>query len=216
MNKNMESAKRIGTGLSFIVFPLVWVFAFAVHPDLLEVRVLTPEELILRAHGDDMLQFAHALVTLLPAVLVVLTLHFMSLLARTSAAWAGLIGAILAVLGAILLAADKGALCLTLSALDTLPEHEFQQMMPGLLAMFSFKGWMVMVWGLLLMPIGVLIQTIAMLKTRILPRWQGGLFLTSLLFIGFPDGAEIINLTAGILMSVALIPYGVKLINSKA
>lgn len=74
---------------------------------------------------------------------------------------------------------------------------------------------MVIVWGLLLMPIGVLVQTIAMLKTGVFPRWQGGLFLISLLFIGFPDGAEIINLTAGILMSVALIPYGLKLISSK-
>lgn len=38
---------------------------------------------------------------------------------------------------------------------------------------------------------------------------------TGLAFIGSPDGAEIINLSAGILMSVALIPYGVKLIGSK-
>ena len=65
-----------------------------------------------------------------------------------------------------MLAADKGALCLTMSALDTLPESEFANMMPGLLAIFSFEGWMVVVWGLLLMPIGVAIQTIAMLKTK--------------------------------------------------
>ena len=213
---SIERAKRVGTGICFVLFPLVWVFAFSVHPDLLVVRILTPEELIVRAHGNDLLQFAHVLVTLLPAVLVVLTLHFMSLLARTSAAWAGLAGAILAVLGAVLLAADKGALCLTMSAFDTLPEHEFKKMMPGILAMFSFKGWMVIVWGLLLMPIGVAIQTIAMLKTKVLPRWQGGLFLFSLLFVGFPDGAEIINLSAAIIMAVALIPYGVRLMTTQS
>jgi len=39
-----------------------------------------------------------------------------------------------------MLAADKGALCLTMSALDTLPEGDFAQMMPGLLAMFSKEG----------------------------------------------------------------------------
>ena len=126
-----------------------------------------------------------------------------------------MVGAILAVLGAVLLAADKGALCLTMSALDTLPEHEFKKMMPGLLAMFSFKGWMVIVWGLLLMPIGVAIQTIAMLKTKVLPRWQGGLFLLSLFFVGFPDGAEIINLSAAIIMAVALVPYGVRLMTAQ-
>jgi len=215
-NRSVDRAKRIGTGLCFIIFPLIWVFAFAVHPNLLNPRMLmTPEELIARAHGDGLLQSAHALVTLNTAVLVVLTLHFKKLLDRTPAAWAGMIGAALAVLGACLLAADKGALCLTMSALDTLPESEFEQMMPGLLAMFSFKGWMVMVWGLLLMPIGVAVQIIAMLKTKVLPRWPLVLFLVGVLFVGFPDGAEIINLSAATLMAVALIPYGARLISNR-
>lgn len=67
---------------------------------------------------------------------VVLTLHFKKLLDHTRLAWWGLVGAALAVLGACLLAADKGALCLTMSAFDTLPENEFAQMMPGLQAIF--------------------------------------------------------------------------------
>jgi hypothetical protein len=216
-DRPIDRAKRVGIGLCFIIFPLIWVFAFVVHPDLLNPRMLMePEELIARAHGDGLLQFAHALVTLNTAVLVVLTLHFKKLLDRTPAAWAGLVGAALAVLGACLLAADKGALCLTMSALDTLPESEFTQMMPGLLAMFSFKGWMVLVWGLLLMPIGVAIQTIAMLKTRVLPGWQLWLLLVGVLFVGFPDGAEIINLTAAVLMAIALVPYGARLMSSRA
>lgn len=99
--RSVDTAKRIGIGLSFIIFPLIWVFAFAVHPDLLNPQLMMePEELIARAHGDGLLQGAHALVTLNTAVLVVLTLHFKKLLDRTPAAWAGLIGAVLAVLGA--------------------------------------------------------------------------------------------------------------------
>lgn len=212
---SVETAKRIGTGVCFVVFPLVWVFAFAVHPDLLNPGILSAEELIERAHGDGLLQFAHALVTLNTAILVVLTLHFMKLLGRTSAASAGLVGAAMAVVGACMLAADKGALCLTMSALDTLPESEFAQMIPGLLAMFSFEGWMVLVWGLLLMPIGVAIQTIAMMRKRVLPMWQLTLLLIGVAFIGFPDGAEIINLTAAILMAAALIPYGLRLLRNR-
>jgi hypothetical protein len=210
--RTLEHAKRIGTGLCFIIFPLTFVFAFAVHPGLLEPRILSPEELILRAHQNGLLQFAHVLVTLCAAVLVVPALHFMKLLDRTTAGWAGLVGASLAILGAVMLAADKGALCLTMSALDTLPESTFAPMMPGLLAMFSFKGWMVLVWGLVLLPIGFAIQTIALLKTKALPRWQGALFLIGVLFVGFPDGAEIINLTASILMAVALVPYGMRMV----
>ena len=211
----VERATRVGVGLCFIVFPLIWVFAFAVHPDLLDLRILSPEELIARAHGDALLQFAHALVTLNTALLVVLTLHFKKLLDRTPYAAAGLVGASLAVVGACMLAADKGALCLTMSALDTLPESEFAQMMPGLLAIFSFKGWMVLVWGLVLMPIGVAIQTIAMMRARSLPRWQLWMLLAGVLFIGFPDGAEIINLAAAALMAAAMVPYGIQLLSRR-
>jgi hypothetical protein len=85
-----------------------------------------------------------------------------------------------------------------------------------LLAIFSFKGWMALVWGLVLMPIGVIVQAIGMWKAKVLPRWQLGLLLVSLLFIGFPDGAEIVNLTAAVLMAAALMPYGVRLMTMKA
>jgi hypothetical protein len=207
--------KRVGTGLCFITFPLVWVAAFAAHPNLLEPRLaLAPAELIRRAHGDGLLQFVHALVTVNTALLVVVALEFMRLLDGTSAARAGLAGAALAILGACMLAADKGALCLTMSALDTLPEQEFARMMPGLLAIFSFKGWMALVWGLLLMPIGVMIQAVGMLRAKVLPRWQLGLLLVSVLFIGFPDGAEIVNLTAALLLTAAMLPYGVRLLRN--
>jgi hypothetical protein len=216
-NGALRRFKRMGTGLCFIVFPLVWVVAFAAHPNLLRPRLaLGPAELIQRAHGDGLLQFVHALVTVNTALLVVVALEFMRLLGGTSAARAGLVGAGLAILGACMLAADKGALCLTMSALDTLPEREFAQMMPGLLAIFSFKGWMALVWGLLLIPVGVIVQTAGMLGAKVLPRWQLGLLLVSVPFIGFPDGAEIVNLTAALLMTAAMLPYGVRLLRSGA
>jgi hypothetical protein len=217
-NDSFNQFQRIGTGLSFILFPLLFVFAFAVHPGLLSPRLLGPEELILRAHQNGLLQFGHVLVTLCTALLIVVALHFKKLLDRSSVswtAWAGLIGAAVAILGVVILAADKGALCLTMSALDTLPENEFAQMMPGLLAMFSFKGWLIILWGLLFIPIGFAIQAIGLIKTRAIPRIQSVLFLIGVLFVGFPDGAEIINLTASILMAIALIPYGIKIITNR-
>ena len=114
-----------------------------------------------------------------------------------------------------MLAADKGALCLTMSALDTLPEYEFQMMMPGLLAMFAKKGWLVLIWGLLLLPIGFVIQAIGLLKSKSLPAWQSLLFLVGVLFIGTPDGVEIVNLTASFLVALAFIPYGLKIMANK-
>jgi hypothetical protein len=140
----LSSAKRIGAGLAFIIFPTVFVFAFSVHPGLLHPHLLGPSELILRARGAGLLQLGHALVTLNTALLVVVALHFMKLLDHSSGAWAGFLGGSLAILGSLALAADKGALCLTMSALDGLADAEFTSMLPGLLAMFSKQGWL---WG---------------------------------------------------------------------
>ncbi len=209
-NKILQKGKRVGTGLAFVFFPLIFVFAFAVHPGLLNPHFLGPEELIQRAHQNGLLQFGHLLVTLCTVLLIASALHFMKLLER-SAAWAGTIGGMLAIFGAVILAADKGALCLTMSALDGLPESQFSQMLPGLLAMFSKQGWLVMLWGIVLLPLGFAIQALALIRTRSLPRWQGIMFLVGVLFVGTPDGVEIVNLSASILMAIALIPYGAKL-----
>jgi hypothetical protein len=213
MNKNtvLQNGKRIGTGLAFIVFPLIFIFAFSTHPGLLHPHFLGPTELINRAHQNELLQFGHVLVTLCTTLLIVVALHFMQLLEKP-AGWAGTIGGILAIFGAMMLAADKGAFCLTMSALDTISEAQFSQMLPGLLAIFSKAGWLVILWGMVFLPVGFAIQAIAMIKTGALARWQSILFLIGVLFVATPDGVEIINLGASILMAVALIPYGVKLI----
>lgn len=212
MDAPFESAKRVGTGLCLVLFPLVFVFAFSVHPGLLHPHLLDPEGLIQRARHASVLQFAHVLVLLSTALLVVIAVHFMKLLERTTARWAGLIGAAIAVVGAVVLAADKGALCLTMSAIDTVPDGELAGMMPGLLAMFSLRGWMALLWGIMLLPLGFAILAIAMLRTKVIPRWRSAVFLVGVLFVGFPDGAEIVNLTASILMAVALVPYGARMV----
>jgi hypothetical protein len=210
----VEQIKQIGVGLAFIIFPIVFVFAFSGHKGLLKPRLLGPGELIKRARHARFLQFGHVLVLLNTCLLVVTAIHFMNLLSHGPLAWAGLVGGAMAVIGAIFLAADKGALCLTMSALDTVPDNQFEQMKPGLMAMFSKKGWLVLLWGLLLLPIGFAFQTVAILTTHALPTWQSILFLVGVMLVGFPDGAEIINLSASILMAAALIPYGLQLISA--
>ena len=76
----LNQIKQIGVGLAFIIFPMLFIFAFAVHPGLLKPRLLNPKELILRAHGNELLQFGHVLVTLSTTLLIVVALHFMKLL----------------------------------------------------------------------------------------------------------------------------------------
>jgi hypothetical protein len=211
-NESLGAFKQSGTGLAFVVFPLVFVFAFAGHPGLLHPHFMSPAELIARAHGAAMLHLGHGLVTLATALLVVVALHFMTLLGRGPSAWGGFVGGALAVLGSLSLAADKGALCLTMSSLDRLTDAEFSSMMPGLLAMFTKGGWLVLLWGIVLLPVGFGIQAVALLRSKSLPRWQSLLFLVGVLSIATPDGVEIVNLTASVLLAVAFVPYGIQLI----
>ena len=213
MNQNLlYQVIQVGTGAVFILFPLVFVFAFSTHPGLLRPRLLKPEEIIQRARRSKLLHLGHSLVLLCTVLLVAAAVYFASILSKGSAAWIGLIGAVLAVLGAILLAADKGAFCLTMSALDTVPDEKFSAMMPGLLAIFSKKGWMKLLWGIVLLPAGFAIQAIALLITHTLSPWQSLLFLGGVLLVAVPDGLEIINLSASILMAIALVPYGIQII----
>jgi hypothetical protein len=216
MNKGLNLTKQIGVGLSFMIFPVIFVFAFAGHPHMMSLHFLNPEELISRAHGNGLLHFGHALVTLNTGLLIVVALHFMKLLDNSSYAWAGFVGGVVAIFGTLMLAADKGALCLTMSALDSLSNSDFNHMMPGLLAMFSKQGWLVLIWGLLFLPIGFIIQAIALIKTRAIPRWHAILFLVGVLFIGTPDGVEIANLSAAILIAIACVPYGVRIIANRS
>lgn len=209
---NLDNIKRIGTGLAFILFPLLFIVGFAFHPGLLSPHMLSPKELVLRARHADLMQLGHVLDTFGAVLLVVVALRFMKLREHGSVAWAGLIGGALAIWGVMMLAALKGALCLTMSAIDTVPDQEFAQMMPGLLAMFSRKGWMVLLWSIVFLPIGFAIQVIPLVKTHAIPPWQGILFLIGMFLLATPDGVEIVSLTASILMAVALVPYGIRTI----
>jgi hypothetical protein len=94
------------------------------------------------------------------------------------------------------LAADKGALCLTMSALDELSDTEFSRMTPSLFAIFSKRGWLALLWGIVLLPLGFGVQAIALLTSGRIARWQSLLFLLGAVFIATPDGIEIVNLTA--------------------
>jgi len=43
-------------------------------------------------------------------------------------------------------------------------------------------------------------------------RWQSLLFLVGVLLIGTPDGVEVINLAAALLLTIAFVPYGIQII----
>lgn len=212
----IERARRLGTAAALLAMPCIFMFAFLTHPGLGSIRLLEPADLILRARGNPVLQLAHALVTLNTALLVVVAVHLQSLLRVGRGAWAGLVGGAMAVLGACLLAADKGALCLTMSALDTVDDHTFTAMMPGLTAIFDKQGWVILVWGMVLLPLGVAVQAIGLIRARQWPTWQAVTLLAGSVLIAAPDGMEIINETAALALLVALTPQAVRLARGRS
>ncbi|MFC2041832.1 hypothetical protein ACFLTY_05905 [Chloroflexota bacterium] len=108
-NQRPESVKRVGTGLSFILFPIIFIFAFAVHPDLLNLSIV--HDISARVedfHGNALLYFGHVLMLLSVPLVIVVALKLMNLL-KGRGAWLGFIGCVMAVFGAVFLAADKSA-----------------------------------------------------------------------------------------------------------
>lgn len=200
---------RLGTGIALIAFPILSIFIYASHPNLLSLQpVQTVDAWIAEWHGNTLLHIAHVLMLLCVPLLIAITIELMTIL-RTKGRRYGFVGGILAIVGAIFLAADKGALCLVTSAFDTLSAAEFEQIYPAIVAMKGLQGWLWLVYGLVLLPMGFIIMGIGLYRTTKLPRWQAGLLIVGSALLLNPD-IEIISLAASVLLAIALIPLGMR------
>jgi len=212
--ETIQRIKRKGTALAFLLYPLCAGFAFAVHPNLLDMHIghdITQK--ITEFHGNALLHFGHFLMVLGVPMLIVIALHFMDLLEERSP-WLGFIGGVLAVTGAIILTIDKAALCMVPSAFDTLPEAVFQQLTTGIEALFQYKGWLWVLWLLPLLPAGFILQTSGLVRARLLPRWQSIAMLIGAILMANPD-IDLIGLIATGFLAIGFIPYALQLWNGK-
>ncbi len=209
-NKSLNHIKGTGTALAFILYPICAGIAFAVHPNLMSLRISHDvQEKITEFHGNQLLHLGHFLMVVAVPLLIIIALHFMNLL-QTRAPWWGFVGGVLAIGGAIILAVDKGALCLVTSAFDTLPEADFQYLTPGIEVMFQYKGWLWILWLLPFLPIGFIIQTIGLVRSGAIPRSQSIPMLIGSILMANPD-IDIIGLVATIFLGIGFIPYALRL-----
>jgi hypothetical protein len=213
-NEVLAQVKRYGVALAFILYPVLAGVAFAVHPNLMSLAVSHDiNAKIAEFHGNALLHFGHVLMLVSAPLLIVVANHFMNLLQKQGA-WLGFIGGVLAVAGAVILAADKGALCLVPSAFDTLPEAEFQALTPGIEAMFQYRGWLALLWLLPLLPVGFVLQTVGLVASREIPRSQSIPMLIGSILMVNPD-IDIIGLAATIVMAMGFIPYALHLLRGR-
>src|SRR3989339_1533682 len=158
----IESIKKRGFGISIIVFPVMLLAGFLMHPNILNLEALqTVEQLVGRFHNQPIFHFGHLLVMFAVPVIMIALISFMNVLqgkGKQLGFWGGVIG----LFGAFILAVDKGALCLVLSAFDTLPEDQFAAFMPFLQVIVSKEGLLVIVWLLFALVIGGILQTIGL------------------------------------------------------
>lgn len=215
-NQNLETVKRIGTGLAFILYPLFSGLAFAAHPNLLSLEIGGVSDKVAEFHNNPFMHFGHFVMTLGVPLLIVIAAKFMRMLTGRGA-WLGFIGGVMGAFGAVLLAVDKTALCLAMSAFDTLPEVEFAQLLPGIEALFGFKGYLAILYVLPLLPLGFLIQGIGLYRASVIPRWQSIALIVAMLGLGVAAAVDIdlFGLVATVILACSFIPLGIQFIKGE-
>ena len=205
----IETIKRKGFALSIIVYPLMLFIGFVTHPNLLAMEPLqTVDQLVNRFHNNAMYHIGHLIVTFAVPVMIIYFIGVMNLLQGKGKAL-GFWGGILGIFGAFILAVDKGALCLTMSAFDTLPEDQFNAFIPFLQVIVSKEGLLFIVWLLFALVIGGIVQTIGLMKEKVIQKWQGIFIIVGLVLLLNPD-IELISSAGSALMCIAYIPWGIK------
>jgi len=210
----IETIKKKGFAISLIAFPVMLLAGFLMHPNLLKLEALqTVEQLVGRFHNQPIFHIGHLIVMFAVPVIMIALISFMNVL-QGKGKQLGLWGGIIGLFGAFILAVDKGALCLVLSAFDTLPEDKFQEFSPFLSVIVNKAGLLWVVWLLPLLPIGAAVQVFGLMKEKFVSKWQGMCIVVGLLLLNNPD-IELISATGALLMCAGYIPWGVKILQGR-
>jgi len=205
----LETVKKRGFDFSIILFPLMLLTGFLMHPNLLEMKPLqTAEQLVERFHNNAIYHIGHLIVLFAVPFIIIVMVGIMNLLqgkGKKLGFWGGVIG----IFGAFILAVDKGALCLVLSSFDTIPNNQFVELIPYLQVIVDKAGLLFILWLLPLLPIGAILQTIGLMKEKIMSSWQGSFIILGLLLLNNPE-IELISSVGGLLMCIGYIPWGIK------
>jgi hypothetical protein len=187
---------------------------FLMPPNLLRLEARqTVEQLVGRFHNQPVYHIGHLIVMFAVPVIMIALISTMNVLkgkGKQSGYWGGIIG----LFGAFILAVDKGALCLVLSAFDTLPEAQFQEFVPFLSVIVNKAGMLWVVWLLPLLPVGAAIQAFGLMKERFISKWQGICIVAGLLLLNNPD-IELISSTGALLMCAGYMPWGIRILQGR-
>ena len=182
----IETIKKYGFAISIIAFPIMLQTGFLMHPNLLKLEALqTVEQLVGRFHNQPIYHIGHLIVMFAVPVIMIALISFMNVLqgkGRRLGFWGGIIG----LFGAFILAVDKGALCLVLSAFDTLPK------LSSKVCSFSWCYCKQSRYALGGLAVAIITSWcfntgIGFIKGGIISRWQTVCIISGLLLLNNPD-----------------------------
>lgn len=209
----IQQVKKFLYGWSLILFPIMLLLGFLMHPDLLSFELTTTaQQLADKFRHSALFHIGHLIVTLAVPLIMAAHLGIVERL-QGKGAWYGFIGAVIGIFGAFILAVDKGSLCLVLSAFDILPDAQFTQLVPSLQVIVDRAGLLWLNWLLVLLPLGAIIQSIGLIKEKQVATWQGISMIVGLLLLNNPD-IELISSIGAVLMMLGYIPLGANILKA--
>ena len=113
-----------------------------------------------------------------------------------------------------MLIGNKSAICFTISAFDTLTDENLSMIIPALDALLNMEGLLCILASLPLLPLGFLLISIAVHRSRIVTRFESILIILGSALLMNPE-IEIVNLTASIILLIPFSVYSIKLLKGQ-
>lgn len=197
-----------------IIFPIMLLAGFVMHPDILSFQTThSAEGLAKNFYNQPLFHIGH-LIVFFAVFFIILSLFGLMLLSIDIGKKWLIYGGLIGVFGAVILAGDKGALCLVLSAFDTLSPLEIQKITPALEAIVQRKGLLIIFYTLPLLTLGAAGQFIGLIKGKKISPAAGIITIIGLLLLNNPD-IEIISSIGAIFMGIGYIPLGIKFLKGR-
>lgn len=206
-NRRFDAVARTAGGLAMLLYPLLLMVGFLLHPQFLTFARVEDATVQL-GYIQTSPGWTHGHVTVFLSLPIGLLLWLtLGKLLREKSPWIAGLGSSITAIGYIFMGGVFGS-CLAQSALGTLPAS---QVVAPLQALIDLAGPMKLLYLELLSLIGPMVLAVGLLVKRVIPRWSSiVLLLGNIVFLVFMD-IDGLMFFGALMFLVALAPLAFKL-----